>query len=63
MELKKVRKELGLTQAEMANLLGYSSRISISAIETGTRTMNSQTAILLKIIKKHGIESSLFARA
>ena len=38
--LKKVRKELGYSQQQMADALGYTRQDIISGIENGSRTMS-----------------------
>lgn len=51
--LKSIRKALHLTQAEMAEKLGYSSQEVISAIETGKRKMSEPVRAHLRTIEKH----------
>lgn len=51
--LKSIRKSLHLTQAEMAEKLGYSSQEVISAIETGKRQMSEPVRAHLRTIEKH----------
>ena len=45
--LKKAREKLGISQTEMAKLLGYSRQQSVSEIETGNIPKWLQRAIVL----------------
>lgn len=36
-EFRTIRSELGLTQAQLAPLLGYSNKVRVSELETGLR--------------------------
>lgn len=51
MKIKEIRTQLGLTQAELAKLLGYSSQTRIAEFENETRTPSKQTQIILLLIK------------
>lgn len=47
-QIKTYRKQLGLTQAQLAALMGYSNKTYVSQIETGVRDMSEQGQRLLK---------------
>lgn len=51
--MRSTRKALNLTQAEMANRLGYGNQKDISRIETGSENMSNQTRSHLLTIRKH----------
>lgn len=51
--MKHIRKELGLTQSEMAERLGYSGQKDISRIETGAENMSNQVFAHLKTIEEY----------
>lgn len=48
--LKSIRKALHLTQAEMAQKLGYSGQVSVSNIETGKRELSGPARKCLEYI-------------
>lgn len=55
--LKAVRKELGLTQSEMASKMGYAHQQSISKIEQGKKNLSGPARRCLQLIaEKNGIE-------
>ena len=56
--LKQLRKEKGLTQQEVADLLGIDRR-SYSAYETGVNSINAQTLIRLSRIYSASIDYML----
>jgi DNA-binding transcriptional regulator YiaG len=47
-EIREARRKLGLTQAEMANWLGYGSKDRVSEIERGTRRPSGAVVLLLR---------------
>ena len=49
-ELKRRRRQLSLTQVQLAELLGVTS-LAVSYWERGTRTMNEPTARLIRTLK------------
>ncbi len=49
-EFKEARQRLGLTQAELANLLGYSGPLQISSFERATNPR--QVPVLLALLMK-----------
>lgn len=51
--MQKIRKDLHLTQGEMAERLGYSSYVSISRIEREVEKMSPQVKAHLETIEKH----------
>lgn len=50
--LKSIRKALHLTQAEMADKMGYGSQQAISFIEQGDRKMSGPAKAHLRTIEK-----------
>lgn len=48
--LKKIRKELGITQSEMAEKMGYTSYDSVTKIETGRRELGGPAKKCLEYI-------------
>ena len=48
-----IRKKLGYTQSQMAELLGYGHKKDISRIERGHRNMSSQVRAHLVTIEKY----------
>ena len=51
-KLKKIRKRMGLTQDQMALLLGYGAGTRISEIEKGRSTMGKQAQRCLEYFGK-----------
>ena len=51
-ELTKIRQEIGLTQTEMAEQLGYGSYRNYHRLETGERAINARTATLIKRLRQ-----------
>ena len=51
--MKTTRKDLNLTQSEMAEKLGYGNQKDISNIERGAENMSNQTRTHLLTIRKH----------
>lgn len=49
-ELKKIRLKLGLSQEQLAELLGMSSKQSICNIETGSRNPGDLVGIILGVL-------------
>ncbi len=49
-EVKKIRLKLGLTQEQLANLLGMSSKQTICNIEIGTRNPGDLVGIILGVL-------------
>lgn len=47
-ELREARLTLGLTQAQLASVMGYGATIRISEIERGVRGVSEQTARLMR---------------
>lgn len=47
-EIKSARKQLGLTQKQLAEVMGYSNDAYISRVETGLRGMSQQAQKLLQ---------------
>lgn len=47
-DIKQARKTLGLTQPQLAQVMGYSNKSYISAMENGTRSMSEQGQKLLQ---------------
>lgn len=50
-EFKKARNDLGLTQAEMAEKLGYSRQPTIAEKEAGKASITRQDEIILHYLK------------
>lgn len=48
---REARKRLGLTQAEIAEALGFSSQVCISAMETGKAPITLQTEKALGLLE------------
>lgn len=51
--MKQVRRELGETQQELADRLGYSHPKEVSNVERGVQRMSSQTRKALALIEKY----------
>lgn len=51
--MRDTRKQLRLTQHEMAKKIGYGNQKDISRIETGAANMSRQVRQLLKLIRKY----------
>lgn len=49
-EMKRIRTKLGLTQIQLAELLGMTTRNAIANIETGTRNPGKLVAIMLRVL-------------
>ncbi len=49
-ELKKIRLKLGMTQEQLAELLGMSSKNTICNIEVGTRNPGDLVGIILGVL-------------
>jgi len=49
-EVKKIRTKLGLTQEQLAELLGMSSKNTICNIEVGTRNPGALVGIILGVL-------------
>ena len=47
-ELKQSRQSLGLTQAQLAPLLGYGDKTRISELEVGTREPGGSVVLLMR---------------
>ena len=47
-ELQQARQSLGLTQSQLAPLLGYSNKTRISELEVGTRKPGAAVVLLLR---------------
>ena len=54
-DVLRIRKELGLTQDDFAELLGYSRGSYVSEIEKGRRSVEAMPARLLGYIERHGL--------
>ncbi len=53
-EFRSMRNRMGLSQNDMAKLLGYTSRSMICRIETGSRTVTPRMALTMKLLmEKH----------
>jgi transcriptional regulator with XRE-family HTH domain len=53
-EFKSVRLGLGLSQTEMAKMLGYTTRHMISRLEGGSRAITPRMALTIKLLmEKH----------
>ena len=52
-EIKALRKRLRLRQDELAEMLGYNRRQSVSDLETGESEVSGSVAVLLDIIDAH----------
>lgn len=52
MRLKETRKKLGLTQEQMAKLLGLSQQHHISNMERGVKPISPRTALILERIRE-----------
>mgnify|MGYP003134916237 FL=1 len=53
-EFKSIRLGLGLSQTEMAKLLGYTTRAMISRLEGGSRVITPRMALTIKLLmEKH----------
>lgn len=55
--LKSIRKALHLTQAEMAEKLGYNSKDAISKVERGQRNLSGVARTFLEYIEQNEIKS------
>ena len=51
MKTKEIRKQLGLTQSELAEILGLSSQVRIAEYENGTRKPSNSIKIILLLLK------------
>lgn len=51
-EFKRIRKSLGLTQAELADLLGFDNRFAVTHYETGFRISSILVAALMRIFSE-----------
>lgn len=47
-EIREARHQLGLTQAQLAPLLGYANQVRIAEIENGTRQPGAAVQLLLR---------------
>lgn len=47
-QIKAARKQLGLTQTQLAEVMGYSDKTYVTAIETDKRSMSDQGQKLLQ---------------
>lgn len=47
-QMRKARQELGLTQKQLAPLLGYNKQQAVSDLERGAYTIRPQTSLLLQ---------------
>lgn len=52
MKIKEIRTRLGLTQSELADILGLSSQNYISKYESGEKSPSFQTRLLLFFLDK-----------
>ena len=52
-EFKKIRLELGLSQTEMAKVLGYTTRAMISRLEGGSRVITPRMALTIKLLMEN----------
>ncbi len=53
MEIKEIRKKLGLTQSELAKILGLSTASRIAEYENRTRNPSLQTKVILYCLDKN----------
>jgi transcriptional regulator with XRE-family HTH domain len=51
-QLKQIRLDAGLTQAQLAEVLMLSDQTRISEYETGTRNPSKQTLMLYDLVKR-----------
>ena len=49
-DVKRIRKKLGLTQNEMARILGLSDGLTVRRWESGARIVGGTTATLLQLL-------------
>ena len=49
-DVKRIRKKLGLTQNEMARILGLSDGLTVRRWESGARIVGGTTATLLRLL-------------
>lgn len=52
MNVKEIRERLGLTQSELAKILGLSSQVRIAEYENGTRNPSTAIKIILLLLDK-----------
>lgn len=50
-EFRRIREELGLTQAQLARVLGYGANVRISEFETERREIPLHVAMLMEAFK------------
>jgi len=50
-QFKQIREKAGLTQAELAQLIGYKSYHSISEMESGRRRINKMVEMVMSQLK------------
>lgn len=52
-DVKRVRQELGLTQNQLARLIGVSDSVTVRRWESGARIVGGTTETLLKLLNEH----------
>lgn len=52
-EFRRIRKSQGLTQADLASLIGFVDANQIHRMETGKRSISTQTAIIMRILSNY----------
>lgn len=55
MKIKEIRTRLGLTQSELASLLGLSSQVRIAEYENGTRNPSMSVKLLMQLLEDEAI--------
>lgn len=56
MQFREIRKQLGLSQEAMGQALGGYSKTCVYLWEAGKRNIDGSTAILMLLLKKHGLK-------
>jgi len=51
-KLRKLRKDLGVDQSEMAHLLGFSSAVRVSELENGRNRITNQTIKCMEYLER-----------
>ena len=62
-EFKRIREKFGVTQTEMADVLGLSGRLTITHYETGFRKPSLLTSALMRLFDELPAKKSLELRA
>ena len=52
-EFRRIREYQGLSQADLASLIGFADANQIHRMETGKRSISTQTAIIMRILSNY----------